>query len=108
MSPPKFDPVIHAPLRLQICALLSPMWTADFQMLRDELGISDSVLSKHIKQLEDAGYVMQTKAAKNGRQRTTVIFTGKGRKAFQRHIATLQALASLANGNDKAEDDPET
>jgi DNA-binding MarR family transcriptional regulator len=104
LSPPKFDPVIHAPLRLQICALLSPTAMADFQMMRDELGVSDSVLSKHIKQLEDAGYVAQVKAAKNGRQRTTIMFTGKGRKAFQRHIATLQALASLANGRNRNTD----
>jgi DNA-binding HxlR family transcriptional regulator len=30
---------------------------AEFQVLRDELGVSDSVLSKHLKQLEDAGHV---------------------------------------------------
>jgi DNA-binding MarR family transcriptional regulator len=101
MRPPRFDPVIHAPLRLQICATLSQLTTVDFQVLRDELDISDSVLSKHIKQLEEAGYVAQTKAPKDGRQRTTIMFTGKGRKAFAAHVATLQALSSLANGADR-------
>jgi DNA-binding MarR family transcriptional regulator len=77
---------------------MSSLLIADFQVVRDELGVSDSVLSKHIKQLEEAGYVRQTKAAKNGRQRTSLMLTVKGRRAFAAHIATLQALASLANG----------
>lgn len=92
----KIDPVIHAPIRLQICALLSPLLQAEFQVLRDELQVSDSVLSKHIKQLEDAGYVKQYKGPMNGRQRTWVMLTGKGRKAFDTHIEALQEIAALA------------
>jgi len=96
MRPPAFDPVVHAPLRLQICALLSQMTYAEFQVVRDALGVSDSVLSKHVKQLEEAKYVSQVKEAKNGRQRTTLMLTARGARAFTRHVATLQALASLA------------
>lgn len=100
MNRPKFDPVIHAPIRLQICALLSPLVAAEFQLLRDELDVSDSVLSKHLKQLEEAGYVLLThhKVKASGRQRTRVMLSSKGRKAFAAHLATLQAIASLANG----------
>ena len=61
MKMPRFDTVIHAPNRLQICAFLSPLEEAEFQVLREELAVSDSVLSKHIKQLEEAGYVKQRK-----------------------------------------------
>jgi hypothetical protein len=46
---PTLDAVIHAPNRLQICAVLTPLEEAEFQMLRETVGISDSVLSKHIK-----------------------------------------------------------
>ncbi|HEC01073.1 MAG TPA: ArsR family transcriptional regulator, partial [Sphingomonadales bacterium] len=55
MTTSAIDSVIHAPNRLQICALLAPLEMAEFQVLRDALKVSDSVLSKHIKQLEEAG-----------------------------------------------------
>jgi DNA-binding MarR family transcriptional regulator len=104
---PKFDAVIHAPIRLQICALLAPLMYAEFQLLRDEVGVSDSVLSKHLKQLEEAGYVhlTQHKVEVSGRQRTRVMVSDKGRKAFAAHVATLQAIASLANGSEPGSPD---
>ncbi len=54
-SAPAFDSVIHAPGRLQICAILSSVDDAEFAMIRDAIKVSDSVLSKHLKQLEEAG-----------------------------------------------------
>ena len=96
MNPvPAFDAVIHAPGRLQICAILSSVDDAEFAMIRDAIKVSDSVLSKHLKQLEEAGYVKLTKAAENGRQRTWIALTPAGRKAFAAHVAELQRLASL-------------
>jgi DNA-binding MarR family transcriptional regulator len=92
---PAFDPVIHAPGRLQICAILSSVDSAEFAMLRDALKVSDSVLSKHLKQLEEAGHVTLTKAAENGRQRTWISLTPSGRKAFAAHVAELQRLAAM-------------
>ena len=91
MIPPAFDPVIHAPGRLQICAILSGVDDAEFAMVRDAIKVSDSVLSK----LEEAGYVKLSKAADNGRQRTWLSLTGAGRKAFAAHVAELQRLAAL-------------
>lgn len=91
---PVFDPLIHAPGRLQICAIVSSV-DAEFAMLRDAIKVSDSVLSKHLRQLEEAGYVKLTKAAENGRQRTWITLTGAGRKAFTAHVAELQRLAGL-------------
>lgn len=94
----RFNRIIHAPNRLRICALLAPLETAEFQVLRDELGVSDSVLSKHIKQLEDVGYVKQLKNKLNGRQRTWAYLTSKGRKAFEAHIEELKRLVTIADG----------
>lgn len=91
---PTFDPVIHAPLRLQACAILSSVNEAEFALVRDTLGVSDSVLSKHLKQLEEAGYIKVRKAALGGRQRTWLSFTGKGRKSFAAHVAELERLAA--------------
>ena len=97
MKKRRLDPVIHAPLRLQICALLMPLVDAEFQLLREELRISDSVLSKHIKQLESSGYVKLRKEALGGRQRTWAYLTNKGRKAFVAHVDELKALVALAS-----------
>jgi DNA-binding MarR family transcriptional regulator len=93
---PVFDPVIHAPGRLQICAILSAADEAEFAMLRESLGVSDSVLSKHLKQLEEAGYVRLNKQAQHGRQRTWLSLTEPGRAAFAAHVAELTRLAGLA------------
>ena len=92
---PVFDPVIHAPGRLQICAILSGVDDAEFGMIRDTIKVSDSVMSKHLKQLEEAGYVTLSKAAENGRQRTWISLTPAGRKAFAAHVAELQRLAAM-------------
>ncbi len=94
MKKPRFDTVIHAPNRLQICAFLAPLEKAEFQVLRDELDVSDSVLSKHIKQLQVAGYVKQRKSKVNGRQRTWAYLTRKGRKAFEDHVEELKRLVA--------------
>jgi len=93
---PRFDPVIHAPGRLQICAILSAADDVEFAMVRDTISVSDSVLSKHLKQLEDVGYIALRKAALDGRQRTWLSLTGEGRKAFAAHVAELQRLAGVA------------
>lgn len=49
-----FDELIHAPLRLQICAMLSPVRSLQFSDIRDSLQISDSVLSKQLSSLAAA------------------------------------------------------
>lgn len=97
MKQPAIDTIIHAPNRLQICALLAPMEMAEFQFLRDTLGVSDSVLSKHIKQLEDAGYVRLRKRKMNGRQHTRALLTAKGRKAFKAHVSELKRIVAIAD-----------
>lgn len=96
MTPlPRFDPVIHAPGRLQICAILSGVDQAEFSLLRDRLGVSDSVLSKHLKLLEDSDYVALTKATQDGRQRTWANLTKQGKAAFKAHVVELNRMAEL-------------
>ncbi len=88
------DPVIHAPVRLQICAILSATDEAEFALVREETEVSESVLSKHVKQLEEAGYVKVRKAVMASRQRTWLSLTTSGNGAFKRHLRTLTQLAS--------------
>ena len=89
---PRFDAVIHPPPRLQVCGLLAAVDTMDFAAVRDTVGVSDSVLSKHVKQLEDAGYVRTRKATITSRVRTSLSLTPAGRKAFAAHVAELRRI----------------
>ena len=90
------DMVLHAPARLQIAAVLGRVTDMEFAVLRDVVGVSDSVLSKHLAALADAGYVALRKAAQDGRQRTWASLSASGRKAFVAHLAALQDLAAGA------------
>jgi len=93
------DPVIHAALRLQICAILAAADGADgvgFATVREMLDVSESVLSKQVKVLEDAGYVAIHKATLDARQRTWLSLTPRGLSAFAAHAATLRALLGAA------------
>jgi acetyl-CoA carboxylase carboxyl transferase alpha subunit len=67
----------------------------EFGTLRDLLGVADSVMSKHLKTLEEAGYVSSSKqkARETGRPRTWVKLTRSGRIALLGHVAQLRQLA---------------
>ncbi|GAA0948172.1 transcriptional regulator [Actinocorallia libanotica] len=86
------DPVIHAPVRLQIMSLLAATVEAEFAFVRDSLEISDSVLSKHASALEAAGYVEIRKGHVGKRPRTWLKLTDPGRKAFKSYVETLQQI----------------
>jgi DNA-binding MarR family transcriptional regulator len=93
----KPDPLIHPITRLSICGLLAAGadWV-EFAALRDAAGISDSVLSKQSRVLEDAGYVEVRKGAVGRRPRTWFRLTAQGRQAVQGHLAWLAQLEALS------------
>jgi len=99
-SAARFDEVVHAPNRLQICAMLSAVDSADFATVRDGLGVADSVLSKHVRVLHEAGYVAIHKATSASRVRTSLSLTEAGRAAYEGHVAALQAI--VGNGSSSA------
>ncbi|GAB1693014.1 transcriptional regulator [Krasilnikovia sp. M28-CT-15] len=94
MTVPRFDELIHASTRLSIVSLLAGADWADFSYLRDQLGLSDSALSKQLSTLEQAGYVA---VDRSDRRRVRAHLTGDGRTAFQGHVAALQAIVATAN-----------
>jgi DNA-binding MarR family transcriptional regulator len=96
MSDAVFDELIHAPLRLQICAMLLPIQQLGFSDIRDSLGVSDSVLSKHLSTLAGAGYVEVSRVRSDARSRRRVSLTDLGRTAVRGHLAALQSIAALA------------
>ncbi|MBP2330454.1 DNA-binding MarR family transcriptional regulator [Kibdelosporangium banguiense] len=87
-----FDHVIHAPVRLRICAALDPVQEIEFGTLLEVLGVSKSALSKHISVLTDAGYVEQRRAVRDTRQRLWLGLTKTGRSAYQGHVAALRRI----------------
>jgi DNA-binding MarR family transcriptional regulator len=86
------DPQIHPPARLQLMTMLTAVTEAEFVTLREALGVSDSVLSKHVSALAAEGYVKSRKGVLDSRRTTWIGLTSRGRKALQRHVAALQAL----------------
>lgn len=92
-----FNEVIHAPTRLRICALLAEAGEVDFGVIREALSLSDSVLSKHLKVLEQAAYVQLRKGAVNTRTRTWVRLTAAGAHAFRAHVDELRKIAASAD-----------
>jgi DNA-binding MarR family transcriptional regulator len=103
MPHPVFDDVIHEPNRLRICALLVPSTGTDFAAVRDEIGLSDSALSKHLKALTARCYTRLDRSVRDGRQVTTVVLTPGGREALCGHVAELQRMARIV-GNDRRSD----
>ncbi|MGY1802816.1 transcriptional regulator [Blastococcus sp. SYSU D00922] len=89
---PRFDSVVHMPPRLQVCGLLAAVTDMDFALVRERVGVSDSVLSKHVKQLEEAGYVTVRKSTRASRVRTNLALTAAGRAAFDAHVAELRRI----------------
>jgi DNA-binding MarR family transcriptional regulator len=94
------DPLIHPITRLSICGLLAAGadWV-EFAALRDAAGISDSVLSKQSRVLEDAGYVEVRKGAVGRRPRTWFRLTAEGRRAVQGHLAWLAQLEQAVSAS---------
>lgn len=94
---PELDPLIHAPARLQAMTTLSAVSEAEFATLRTALEVSDSVLSKHLSALADAGYVRLRKGVLGGRRTTWIALTNNGRKALREHVAALRRLIDLVD-----------
>jgi DNA-binding MarR family transcriptional regulator len=96
MRTARFDELIHPSTRLSIVALLAAVDWADFSFVRDELGLSDSALSKQLSTLEEAGYVAIERPLSERRRRVRARLTPVGRKAFDGHVAALRAIVGPA------------
>lgn len=92
----EFDELIHPATRLSVMALLAAAEWADFSFIRDELGLSDSALSKQLATLEEAGYVATERPLSDHRRRVRARLTPLGRKRFEGHVAALQSIIGIA------------
>jgi DNA-binding MarR family transcriptional regulator len=92
----RFDELIHPSTRLSVVALLSAADWADFAFIRDQLGLSDSALSKQLATLEDAGYVMLQRSLGDRRRRLRASLTPLGRGRYAGHVAALREIIASA------------
>lgn len=76
-------------------AALSDVGDAEFGVVRDAVEISDSVLSRQVSSLENAGYVKVRKGYVGKRPRTWLRLTAAGRRAYAEHVAALREIAGL-------------
>jgi DNA-binding MarR family transcriptional regulator len=89
---PELDAHLVAPARLALMTMLTAVGEAEFTTVREALGVSESVLSKHLTALEEPGYLKRRKGAHHGRRTTWIALTAHGRTALSRHVAALREM----------------
>ncbi|PRY00842.1 winged helix DNA-binding protein [Allonocardiopsis opalescens] len=80
-----------------MCALLQGAEWVDFATVRELLGVSDPMVSKHSRTLETAGYLEVRKGAVGRRPKTWFRLTPTGRAALLSHLAWLTELRSAVD-----------
>ncbi|MCS3493324.1 MULTISPECIES: transcriptional regulator [Micrococcaceae] len=83
------------PVRLSLMGSLQAVDEADFKSLKEAIGISDSVLSRHLSALEAGGYVQIKKGYVGKRPRTWAKLTSAGQEAFAQHVQALKEITGL-------------
>ncbi len=72
--------------------MLDDVKEVEFAVLRDTLALSDSLLSKQLAILGQAGYLRSRRAKRDSRQRVWLALTREGRAAFAEHVAALREI----------------
>ena len=91
----QLDNIIHQPVRLQIMSSLVSLDQnehVNFTYLRKLLKLTDGNLGAHLIKLEQAGYIKTDKTFVARKPQTFISATGKGRDAFEGHVATLKEI----------------
>ncbi len=94
----RLDDLVHQRTRLGILTVLAEVRSAAFSFLRDELGLTDGNLSRHLAVLEEAGLVEITKGYKGKKPLTTVRATTEGARALGAHLSALQEMINRVQG----------
>ncbi len=79
-------------IRLGIMSILMVNESADFNMLKELLGVTDGNLASHTKALEAENYIQIEKQFIGKKPNTKYIATTSGKKAFASHIDALEKL----------------
>ena len=95
-SPLELDRLIHERLRLGILSALAVTDRATFSDLKQRLRTTDGNLSVHARKLEKAAYIACEKSFEGRVPRTEYRITPAGRRAFEKYLASLQAIIDTA------------
>jgi DNA-binding MarR family transcriptional regulator len=79
-------------IRLGIMSILMVNESAEYNRLKELLGVTDGNLASHIKALEKEGYIMIIKQFINKKPNTRYATSSEGKLAFQKHLEALEKL----------------
>lgn len=79
-------------IRLGIMSVLMVNEYADFNMLKELLGVTDGNLASHTKALESEAYIAIEKQFIGKKPNTRYLATQLGKSAFRDHIEALEKL----------------
>ncbi len=79
-------------IRLGIMSILMVNDFADFNMLKELLGVTDGNLASHTKALEKAEFIKVEKRFIGRKPNTRYAATRLGKKEFKKHIEALERL----------------
>ncbi len=86
------DSLIHEPVRLKAMLTLLAEGEVSFSRLVKMVGTTEGNLSRHMRKLEDAGYVKVKKFFEGRRPKTTYKLTDKGKRALKEYVETIESI----------------
>lgn len=91
------EKIFHEPNRLSIMsAVCAAEKGLSFNELKEECGLTDGNLNRHLKVLREAGVVIVKKAFVDDKPRTTVKITSAGLDRFNEYLAALSEVLTAA------------
>lgn len=88
----ELDEIVHQRARLGILTACNEAHRVEFGFLQEALGLTAGNLSRHLRILEEAGYVTLQKGFVGRRARTWAAITRRGRRALESEVARLRVI----------------
>ena len=97
----QIDDLIHSRIRLAVMTILASAESAEFTFLRDKTNATDGNLSRHLRKLEDAGYISVEKSFEGRKPVSRYALTKEGRKAFAAYVDHLEGMIAATRSPDE-------
>lgn len=98
MRPPRLDPLIHQPTRLQILAVLFRNREVLSRDLRQALGLTPGNLASHVATLEESGYIKSGPVLVDLSFQVRHRITEAGAEAFRDYLRSLRSFLEEVDG----------
>ncbi|GAB7186173.1 transcriptional regulator [Kitasatospora sp. Ki12] len=96
------DDTVHQRVRLGVLTVAREAESVEFGFLKEQLGLTDGNLSRHLKVLEEAGLIAVNKGYAGRRPRTWITLTPQGAQALDRELRALRELVRRLDAADSA------